>query len=106
MVDAEESHTSSLYKHLTTDFLVLGNIVHRAVAISLITSGRNKLRLIFLYHCEARQMPEVIEQKPLQLEPVLGSYGACEFSHIFPVEKPFNYNPLKLPSRHMFMTCM
>ena len=35
-------------------------------------------------------MPEVIKQKALQLEPVLGSYGACKFSHIFPVEKPFD----------------
>ena len=51
-------------------------------------------------------MPEVIKQKALQLEPVLGSYGACKFSYIFPVEKPFNYNPLKLLSRHMFMTRM
>ena len=33
---------------------------------------------------------------------VLGIYGACEFSHTFPLEKPFN----KLPSGHMFMTCI
>ena len=38
-------------------------------------------------------MPEVIKQKVLQLEAVLGSYGACKFSHTFPVEKPFNYKP-------------
>ena len=62
--------------------------------------------LIFLYHREARQMPEMIKHKALQLEPVLESYGACKFSHIFPMEKPFNYNPLKLVSEHMFMTCM
>ena len=61
---------------------------------------------MFLYHCEAHQMPEVIKQKVLQLEPVLGSYGACKFSHTFPVEKPFNYNPLKLSSQHMFMMYM
>ena len=41
-------------------------------------------------------MPETIKQEALQLEPVLGSYGACKFSHTFPVEKPFNYSPLKL----------
>ena len=60
----------------------------------------------FLYHREARQMLETIKQKALQLEPVLGNYGACKFSHTFPMEKPFNYKPLKLPSEHMFMTCM
>ena len=38
-------------------------------------------------------MPKVIKQKAIQLEPVLGSYGACKFSHIFPVE-------MKLPSQH------
>jgi len=54
--------------------------------------------LNILYHCEAHQMPETIKQIALQLEPVLGSYGACKFSHTFPVEKPFNYNPLNLPS--------
>ena len=58
---------------------------------------------MFLYHREARQMPE---QKAFQLEPVLASYGACKFSHTFPMEKPFNYKPLKLPSEHMFMMCM
>ena len=51
-------------------------------------------------------MPEMMKQEALQLEPVLGSYEACKFSHTFPMEKPFNYNPLKLPSEHMFMTCM
>ena len=53
-------------------------------------------------------MPEVIKQKALQLEPVLGSYGACKFSHTFPVGKPFNYKPLKLPKTYvrMFMTCV
>ena len=64
------------------------------------------LQYIFLHDCKAHQMPEMIKQKALQLEPVLGSYGACKFSHIFSVEKPFNYNPLKLLSEHMFMTCM
>ena len=34
-------------------------------------------------------MLETIKQKALQLEPVLGSYGACKFSHTFPIEKPF-----------------
>ena len=43
-------------------------------------------------------MPETIKQEALQLEPVLESYGACKFSHTFPMEKPFNYSPLKLPS--------
>ena len=38
---------------------------------------------IFLYHREAHQMPETIKQKALQLEPVLGSYGACKISHTF-----------------------
>ena len=61
---------------------------------------------IFLYHREARQMPETINQKALQLEPVLGNYGACKFSHTFPMEKPFNYKPFKLLSGHMFMMCM
>ena len=61
---------------------------------------------IFLYHHEARQMPEMSKQKALQPEPVLGSYGACKFFHTFPMEKPFNYKPLMLPSEHMFMTCM
>ena len=40
-------------------------------------------------------MPETMKQEALQLEPVLGSYGACKFSHTFPMEKPFNYSPLK-----------
>ena len=61
---------------------------------------------IFLYHCEASQMPEMIKQEALQLEPVLRGYGACKFSHTFPMEKQFNYKPLKLPSEHMFMMCM
>ena len=51
-------------------------------------------------------MLEMIQQKAFQLEPVLGSYGACKFSHAFPMKKPFNYKPLQLPSGHMFMTCM
>ena len=51
-----------------------------------------------LYRREARQMPERIKQEALQLEPVLGSYEAFNFSHTFPMEKPFNYNPLKLPN--------
>ena len=49
-------------------------------------------------------MLEMIQQKAFQLEPVLGSYGACKFSHAFPMKKPFNYKPLQLPSGHMFMT--
>ena len=51
-----------------------------------------------LCDCEAHQMPEMIKQKVLQLEAILGSYGACKFSHTFPVEKPFNYKPVKLLS--------
>ena len=51
-------------------------------------------------------MLEMIKQKVLQLEPVLESYGACKFSHIFSMEKLFNYNLLKLASEHMFMMCM
>ena len=71
--------------------------VHRAVAFSLITSGRNMSELKNLYCHEARQMPETIKQEALQLEPLLESYEAYKFSHTFPVEKPFNYSPLKLP---------
>ena len=53
-------------------------------------------------------MPETIKQKAikqktLQLEPVLESYGPCKFSHTFPMEKPFNYNPLKLASKHNYV---
>ena len=70
--------------------------VHRAVAFSLITSGRNTSEK--LCHHEARQMTEMMKQEALQLEPVLGSYRDCKFSHTFPMEKPFNYNYLKLPS--------
>ena len=55
--------------------------IYLAVAISLITSGRNALE--FLYHYEVRQMPEMIKQEALRLEPVLGSYGAFKFSHTF-----------------------
>ena len=51
-----------------------------------------------LYCREARQMPETIKQEALQLESVLESYGACKFSHTFPMEKPFNYSSLKLLS--------
>ena len=58
---------------------------------------------IFLYHHEARQMPETIKQKAFQLEPVLERYRACKFSHTFPMEKPFNYKPLKLPSEHNYV---
>ena len=36
---------------------------------------------MFLYHCEAHQIPETIKLKALQLEPVLGSYEACK---VFP----------------------
>ena len=54
--------------------------VHLAVAIFLITSGRNMLHCIFSYYRETRQMPETIKQKALQLEPILGSNGACKFS--------------------------
>ena len=36
---------------------------------------------IFLYCCEARQIPEMIKQEALQLEPVLESCGTCKFSH-------------------------
>ena len=61
---------------------------------------------MFLYYHEARQMPKMIKQKALQLESVLGSYGACKFSHTFPMEKPFNYKPLKLPSEHMLCSNM
>ena len=43
-------------------------------------------------------MPETIIKEALQLEPAPGSYGAFKFSHTFPMEKPFKYNPLKLPS--------
>ena len=67
------------------------------VAIFLKTFGSNALEKN-LYCLEARQMPERMKQEALQLEPVLGSYGACKFSHTFPMEKPFNYSPLKLPS--------
>ena len=48
-------------------------------------------------------MPEMIKQEALQLEPVLESYEACEFSNTFPMEKPFNYSPLNLLSWNMFM---
>ena len=47
-----------------------------------------------IYCREAHQMPETIKQEALQLEP-MESYGACKFSHTFPMEKPFNYSPLK-----------
>ena len=33
-----------------------------------------------------------------QLEPALESYGACKFSHTFPMEKLFNYGALNLPT--------
>ena len=49
-------------------------------------------------------MPETIKQEALQLEPLLESCGACKFPHTFPMEKPFKYSPLKLPSQHMSMT--
>ena len=49
-------------------------------------------------------MLEVIKQNGLQLD--LGNYGNCKFSHTFPVQKQFRYNPWKLPSQHMFMMCM
>ena len=39
-------------------------------------------------------MLEMIKQEALQLEPVMESYGACKFSHTFPMEKLFNYIPL------------
>ena len=51
-------------------------------------------------------MPEMIEQKSASAGASLGSYGACKFSSTFPMEKPFDYKPLKSPSGHMFMTCM
>ena len=48
-------------------------------------------------------MPETIKQEALQLEPLLESYEACNFSHTFPVEKPFNYSPLKYPVRDVLV---
>ena len=56
------------------------------------------LELKNLYCREARKMPERMKQEALRLEPALGSYGAFKFSHTFPIEKPFNCSPLKLPS--------
>ena len=44
---------------------------------------------------------EMIKQKLLQLEQVLGIYGACKFSHTSPMEKLSNYKPLMLQSGHM-----
>ena len=35
----------------------------------------------YFYHRETHQMPGMIKQKALRLEPVLESYGACKFSH-------------------------
>ena len=37
-----------------------------------------------IYH-KACQMLEAMKQEALQLEPVLGSYGALKFSHTFPM---------------------
>ena len=71
--------------------------VHCAVAFSLITSDRNTPEQKNLYCREARQMSETIKQK------VLDSYGACKFSHTFPMEKSFKYSPLKLSSWYMFV---
>ena len=51
-------------------------------------------------------MQEKIKQKTLKLEPILESYEVRKFSHAFPIEKPFNYKPLKLPSGRMLMMCM
>ena len=62
--------------------------------ISLITSERNMPEYKLIYCREAHQIPETIKQEALQLEP-MESYGACKFSHTFPMEKPFNYSPLK-----------
>ena len=70
------------------------------------TTGKNMVHQIVLYYREAHQIPEIIKQKALQLELVLGSYKACKFPHTFPMEKPFIYNPLKLPSGYMFLTFM
>ena len=44
-----------------------------------------------------------MKQEVLQLEPLLGSYGACKFSHTFPMEKSFNYSPLKLHVCYVFV---
>ena len=38
--------------------------------------------LNILYHYEARQMPETIQQEALQLEPVLGSFKFLWRSHL------------------------
>ena len=40
------------------------------------------LHYIFSYYREARQMPETIKQKALQLEPVLGVMGLVSFPYI------------------------
>ena len=45
------------------------------------------LNFRLLYCREARQIPETMKQDALQLELVLGSYGARKFSHTFPTEK-------------------
>ena len=56
----------------------------------------NRQNWLITHTChKALQMLETIKQEALQLEPVLESYGACKFSHTFPIEKPFNYSPLK-----------
>ena len=77
------------------------NYVYIAIVGSCSPCGRlffNNFQKKFLYHHEACQIPEMMKQELLQLEPVLGSYGDSKFSHTFPTEKPFNYSPLKLLS--------
>ena len=55
------------YRYFKPCILLLQLVdVHLAITISLITSSRNLQEQNFLYHHEARQMPETIKKEALQ----------------------------------------
>jgi len=62
----------------------------------VITSVINIVEEKFLYWCEASKMAYTVKQKALLLELLWEKYEVLKFSNTFPIEKPFNYNPLNL----------
>ena len=51
-----------------------------------------------LYHHEAHQILEAMQQKALQYEPPAGKYATSKIPCMFPMEKPL---PLKLTSKQI-----
>jgi len=66
----------------------------------IITSVMNTTEENFLYCREALKMPHTMNKEALLSEQLWKKYKALKFCNTFPMEKPFNYNPLKLTCWH------